>query len=93
MNQPIIIGLIVTVAFLASYAQNATYVQGRDIFIETGVDQPDRVPTWYASMVAKQEFNKQGITVVLVTHRPIEEFRPFSTQIIRLLSGKSEVIK
>lgn len=30
-----------------------TYRQGVDIFIETGVDQPDRVPTWYASMVAK----------------------------------------
>ncbi|MCX5810881.1 MAG: FmdE family protein [Proteobacteria bacterium] len=24
-----------------------------NIFIETGVDQPDRVPTWYAPMVAK----------------------------------------
>lgn len=30
-----------------------TYRQGVDIFIETGVDQPDRVPTWYAPMVAK----------------------------------------
>jgi len=39
-----------------------------------------------------QEFNKQGITVVLVTHRPIEEFRPFSTQIIKLLSRNAEII-
>ena len=36
-----------------SVAQQPTYTQGTDIFIETGVDQPDRVPTWYASMVAK----------------------------------------
>jgi len=35
------------------FAQKPTYVQGSDIFIETGVDQPDRIPTWYASMVAK----------------------------------------
>lgn len=28
-----------------------TYHQGKDIFIETGVEAPDRTPTWYASMV------------------------------------------
>ena len=33
-------------------ASEPTYVQGKDIFIETGVEQPDRNPTWYASMVA-----------------------------------------
>ncbi|MDE2121453.1 MAG: hypothetical protein KGJ64_12230, partial [Betaproteobacteria bacterium] len=30
-----------------------TFVEGRDIFIETGVEAPDRSPTWYASMVAR----------------------------------------
>jgi len=34
-------------------AEPPTYVQGRTIFIETGVDQPDTVPTWYAPMVKK----------------------------------------
>lgn len=29
-----------------------TYTQGKDVFIETGVTQPDLTPTWYASMVA-----------------------------------------
>lgn len=36
-----------------AWAGEPAYRQGVDIFIETGVDQPDRVPTWYASMVAK----------------------------------------
>lgn len=30
-----------------------TYRQGVDIFIETGVDPPDKIPTWYAPMVAQ----------------------------------------
>lgn len=34
-------------------AGQATYKQGETIFIETGVEAPDRNPTWYASMVAK----------------------------------------
>ncbi|MBW1707264.1 MAG: hypothetical protein JRJ86_19240 [Deltaproteobacteria bacterium] len=34
-------------------AGEPTYRQGVDIFIETGVDQPDRIPTWYAPQVAK----------------------------------------
>jgi len=34
-------------------AQEPTYKQGVNIFIETGVTQPDRIPTWYAPMVAK----------------------------------------
>ncbi|WP_419783177.1 FmdE family protein [Maridesulfovibrio sp.] len=29
------------------------YKQGENIFIETGVTQPDRTPTWYAPMIAK----------------------------------------
>jgi len=33
-------------------AQEPTYKEGVNIFIETGVTQPDRIPTWYAPMVA-----------------------------------------
>lgn len=35
------------------YAAEPTYIQGETTFIETGVEAPDRDPTWYASMVAK----------------------------------------
>ena len=34
-------------------AGEPTFVEGRNIFIETGVEAPDRSPTWYASMVDK----------------------------------------
>jgi len=34
-------------------AAEPTYKQGETIFIETGVEAPDRNPTWYSSMVAK----------------------------------------
>ncbi len=34
-------------------AAEPTFEQGRTMFIETGVELPDREPTWYASMVAK----------------------------------------
>lgn len=37
----------------SAYADQPTYVEGKNIFIETGVDPIDRSPTWYASMVAK----------------------------------------
>jgi len=30
-----------------------TYIEGKNIFIETGVEAPDRSPTWYAPMVDK----------------------------------------
>jgi len=33
------------------WAGEPTYLQGKDIFIETGLTQPDRIPTWYAPMV------------------------------------------
>ena len=36
-----------------SIAAEPAYEQGKNIFIETGVEAPDRNPTWYASMVAK----------------------------------------
>lgn len=35
----------------AASAGAPTYRQGVDMFVETGVDPPDRTPTWYASMV------------------------------------------
>jgi len=37
----------------AALAAESTYKQGKTIFIETGVETPDRNATWYASMVAK----------------------------------------
>lgn len=40
-------------ASVPALAGDPTYRQGETIFIETGVDPPDRTPTWYASMVAK----------------------------------------
>jgi len=36
----------------ATHAQEPTYKQGVNTFIETGVTQPDLAPTWYAPMVA-----------------------------------------
>ncbi|MDQ7784668.1 MAG: formylmethanofuran dehydrogenase subunit E family protein [Desulfomonilaceae bacterium] len=47
--------VLIVALFIGSpvWSGEPTYRQGIDIFIETGVDQPDRVPTWYASMVAK----------------------------------------
>ncbi|HQR99588.1 MULTISPECIES: FmdE family protein [unclassified Polaromonas] len=34
-------------------AAEPTYKEGETIFVETGVEAPDRTPTWYASIVAK----------------------------------------
>ena len=48
--------LVVLILLLSSspaWCGEPTYVQGKNIFIETGVDQPDRIPTWYAPQVAK----------------------------------------
>ncbi|OIQ79753.1 FmdE, molybdenum formylmethanofuran dehydrogenase operon [mine drainage metagenome] len=36
------------------HAAGPTYVQGRTIFIETGVEAPDRSPTWYAPMAGQR---------------------------------------
>ncbi len=44
--------LFFTLTCLTSWGQEPTYKQGVNIFIETGVTQPDRIPTWYAPMVA-----------------------------------------
>jgi len=40
-----------TLAAGAAWAGQPTYVQGKNIFIETGVTKPDLEPTWYAPMV------------------------------------------
>ena len=46
---------LLTVGFGLGTAQagDPTYRQGKDIFIETGVEAPDRAPTWYAPMAGK----------------------------------------
>jgi formylmethanofuran dehydrogenase subunit E len=49
---------LVLIAVFLSFALPAwtgepTYKQGVNIFIETGVDPPDRTPTWYAPQVAQ----------------------------------------
>lgn len=45
--------LLLASAITSAVAGEPTYVQGKTIFIETGVEAPDRNPTWYASMVDK----------------------------------------
>ena len=47
------LAVVAWAACTLAQAAPPTYVQGRDIFIETGVEAPDRSPTWYASMVNK----------------------------------------
>ena len=49
----IVITAIIVCSFSLALGGEPTYTQGQNIFIETGVTQPDRVPTWYAPMVAK----------------------------------------
>lgn len=36
---------------IPAYGQAPTYVQGKNIFVETGVDAVDRSPSWYAPML------------------------------------------
>jgi len=45
--------LILAVSIHPASADEPTYRQGKTTFIETGVEAPDRSPTWYASMVGK----------------------------------------
>ena len=47
-----IVTLILVAVCTPAWSGAPTYRQGEDIFIETGVTPPDRVPTWYAPMVA-----------------------------------------
>lgn len=46
------IAFCILFVFTASVsAQEPTYQQGKNIFVETGVDLPDSTPTWYAPML------------------------------------------
>jgi formylmethanofuran dehydrogenase subunit E len=45
--------LVLYGAGVSAFAAGPTYSEGETIFIETGVEAPDRNPTWYASIVAK----------------------------------------
>ncbi|RPI47716.1 MAG: hypothetical protein EHM59_03320 [Betaproteobacteria bacterium] len=51
--QQCLLPFLLALASLPIAAGEPTYRQGSDSFIETGVDQPDRVPSWYAPMVGK----------------------------------------
>jgi hypothetical protein len=54
MNRLPLLGLLVlTLLSWPALASEPTFRVGEDIFIETGVDPPDRTPTWYASVVAR----------------------------------------
>ena len=44
--------IILSLIYSSSWSQEPALKQGINTFIETGVTQPDRVPTWYAPMVA-----------------------------------------
>jgi formylmethanofuran dehydrogenase subunit E len=44
--------MLLTFANMPSRAQEPVRKEGVNAFIETGVTQPDRIPTWYAPMVA-----------------------------------------
>lgn len=46
----LVAGLLVAAAVSAA---EPTYRQGENIFIETGVEAPDRTPTWYAPMAGR----------------------------------------
>ena len=49
----LLVALVASLASLSATAAEPTFHQGKDIFIETGVEAPDRSPTWYASMVGR----------------------------------------
>ena len=48
-----LISMILALISTSALAGSPTFVEGKNIFIETGVDPVDRSPTWYASMVDK----------------------------------------
>lgn len=48
----LLLTIILSLVYSSSWSQDATLKQGVNTFIETGVTQPDRIPTWYAPMVA-----------------------------------------
>jgi hypothetical protein len=49
------LGLVLSLCFAgaSTFAAVPSYKEGETIFVETGVEAPDRTPTWYASVVAK----------------------------------------
>ncbi len=47
------IAAVLALCGAAALAAEPTYRQGENIFIETGVEAPDRTPTWYAPVVAR----------------------------------------
>lgn len=49
----IVLGLSPLMFSAAVSAAQPTYREGKNIFIETGVEAPDRSPTWYAPMMAE----------------------------------------
>lgn len=52
--QPIsLLAMVLMLIYIPSWCGEPTYKQGVNTFIETGVTEPDRVPTWYAPMAAK----------------------------------------
>jgi hypothetical protein len=55
MNIKSLFSIVLFLVFFNSSTQadEAAFKQGVNTFIETGVTQPDNVPTWYAPMVAK----------------------------------------
>jgi len=52
LNRIFLLSLISTLFYSSSWCEEPTYKHGVNIFIETGVTQPDNEPTWYAPMVA-----------------------------------------
>lgn len=53
MSRRLLIVLILLLRSVATMAAEPTFQEGKNIFIETGVEAPDRTPTWYASMMNK----------------------------------------
>jgi formylmethanofuran dehydrogenase subunit E len=52
MKSLLLMVMLLTFANMPSRAQEPVRKEGVNSFIETGVTQPDRIPTWYAPMVA-----------------------------------------
>lgn len=53
MSCRLLIVLIVSLSSVTTTAAEPSFQEGKNIFIETGVEAPDRTPTWYASMMDK----------------------------------------
>jgi formylmethanofuran dehydrogenase subunit E len=44
---------VLSIGLSVSFAGEPTYLQGKNMFVETGVDPVDRSPSWYAPMLNK----------------------------------------